>query len=147
MRHSTSNRTVWKILIFEFLHFWHFLVPIKKLFLVNFEIFLITYLKDMEFRFFAHNFFKNGPNSNFFFWNFCCFTHFLEKNTKKLFKVFLYAIFEFENFNLVFETVYLRFFWEFFILNFYPFYKFDSGPMIITIFFDFWKFRKNFICY
>ena len=36
---------------------------------------------------------------------------FLEKNTKKLFKVFLYAIFEFENFNLVFETVCsLRFF-------------------------------------
>ena len=59
----------------------------------------------MVFRFFTHNFFKNG---NFFF-NFCLFTYFSEKNTKKLFKVFLYAIFVFENFNLVFETVYVDF--------------------------------------
>ena len=43
-----------------------------------------------------------------------------------LFKVFLYAIFEFETFNLVFETVYILFdfFDNFFILNFYSFYKF-----------------------
>ena len=37
------------------------------------------------------------------------FTYFLERKKiekkKKLIKVFLYAIFEFENFNLVFETV------------------------------------------
>ena len=87
--------------------FWHFLVSIKKLFLVNFEIFLITGIKEIEFRFFAHNFFNNGPNSNFFF------TYFLEKNTKKWFKVFLYVIFEFENFTLVFETVpmYSSIFW------------------------------------
>ena len=46
------------------------------------------------------------------------FTYFLEKkNTKKLFKVFLNAIFEFGNFNLVFETVCnLRFF---FLIIFY----------------------------
>ena len=44
-----------------------FLIPIKKLFLVKFEIFFITGLKDIEFRVFAHNFFKNGSNSIFFF--------------------------------------------------------------------------------
>ena len=39
-------------------------------------------------------------------------TYFLEKHTIKLFKMFLYAIFEFENFNLVFETICtLQFFW------------------------------------
>ena len=74
MRHSTPSRTVWKILIFDFLYFWHFLVPIKKLFLVNFEIFLVTGLREIEFRVFAHNFFKNGTNSTiFFFLNFFVF--------------------------------------------------------------------------
>ena len=53
------------------------------------------------------------------FWNLCCFTKILfrKKNTKKLFKVFLYALFEFENFNLVLETVGIYssiFFWKFF---------------------------------
>ena len=53
----------WKNLIFliSFI-FRNFLIPTKKLFLVNFEIFLIPGLKDIEFRYFAHNFFKNGPN-------------------------------------------------------------------------------------
>ena len=50
---------------------------------------MITSLKDNEFRFFAHNFFKNDPNSNFFFfWNFCFFTYFLEKNKKNNLKCF-----------------------------------------------------------
>ena len=71
MGHSMPNRTVWKILIFDFLHFLTIFSTIKKLFLVNSEIFLITGLKDIELRFFAHNFFKNGTNSIFvFFWNF-----------------------------------------------------------------------------
>ena len=59
--HAKSS-TVWKKIIFDFLHFLTFFVPMKKLFLINFEMFLITSLKDIEFRFFAHYFFKNVPN-------------------------------------------------------------------------------------
>ena len=111
-----TNRTVWKILIFDFFHFLTFFSTHQKTLLGDFEIFLITGLNEIEFWFFAQNFFKNGPNSIFFFWNFCYFTYFLEKTTKNLFEVFLYAIFEFENFNLVIETV-----WIFlaFLINFY----------------------------
>ena len=59
MGHSTPNRTVRKILIFDFLQFLTFFskyLTMKKLFLVNFENFWITGLKDIEFRFFADNF-------------------------------------------------------------------------------------------
>ena len=73
MGHSTPNRTVWKILICDFLHFLTFFSIHQKLLLVNFEIFLITGLKDIEFRFFVHNFFKSGPNS-----------------TKKKFEIFVF---------------------------------------------------------
>ena len=67
MGHSTPNRAAWKIVIFDFLHFFDiFLLPIKKLFLINFEIFLITGLKCIKFRLSApHNFFKNG---HYMFW-------------------------------------------------------------------------------
>ena len=108
-----ANRNVWKILIFDFLHFF-----VKKLFLVNFKIFLITDLKDIEIRLFAHNFLKNSSNSKvFFFLKFLFFyILFRKKIQKKLFKVFLYAIFECENFNFLFVIVgrylcTLRFFW------------------------------------
>ena len=50
-----------------------FLVSIKKTLPGIFEIFLITGLKDIEFRFFAHNFFKNGPNLKFYFLKFLFF--------------------------------------------------------------------------
>ena len=85
MGHSSPKRTVWKFLIFRFPSCFTFFSIHKKLFLLNFEICLITALKDFKFRFFAHNFFKNGPNSNFFFWNFCLFflTYFLEKKIPK----------------------------------------------------------------
>ena len=74
-----------KILIFDFLHFWPFILPIKKLFLVNFEIFSITGLKDIQFRFFA-NFFKNGQNSFFFFFFFYLFICFFCWNICLLFR-------------------------------------------------------------
>ena len=127
--------------------FWHILVPIKILFRVNFEKNLITGLKDIEFRFFAHNFFKNGLNSIFFL-IFVFFTYFLEKNTKKLFDVFLYAIFEFENFNLVFETV-CRYSWIFLIIFYFELlfilqilrpgrlWSYDNNYYYFSIF-DFW---------
>ena len=58
--------------------------------------------------------------------------------------MFLYAIFEFENFNLVFETVGMHTYFDFFDnFNFKLLFILqilrpsDSGPMIITIFFDF----------
>ena len=79
-----ANRTVWKILIFDFLHFLTFFSTHQKTLPGKFWIFLITGLKDIEFRFFAHNFFKNGPNSIFFFLKFLFFfAYVLEKNTKK----------------------------------------------------------------
>ena len=82
--HFTPNRKVWKILIFYFLHFLTFFsiyLPIKKFFLVNFEIFFNHrfIVKDIEFQFLAHNFFKKGPNSKIFF--FLKF-FFFKKNTK-----------------------------------------------------------------
>ena len=70
LRHCTPNRRFEKFYNnFSFPSFFDifFFVPIKKLFLVNFEIFLITGLKDIEFRFYGHNIFKNGSNSIFFF--------------------------------------------------------------------------------
>ena len=120
--------------------FWHFLVP--KLFLVNFEIFLITGLKDNEFRFFAHNFFKNGPNSKFFLLKFLLFfSYFLEKNTKNYLKCFYMRFLILKILNCILKLyVLFEFFDNIYILNFYSFYKFqnrvDSGLKIITIFFS-----------
>ena len=64
--HSTPNRTVWKILILD-LHFLTFFSTHQKTLPGKFWIFLFTSLKDIEFPFFTHNFFKNGPNSKFLF--------------------------------------------------------------------------------
>ena len=88
--HSTPNRTVWKILIFVFLHFLTFFSTHQITLPGKFwNFFDHRFKRYFEFRFFAHNFFKNVPNSKFFILKY----------------LLLYAIFEFENFNLVFETV------------------------------------------
>ena len=95
--------------------------PVKKI--SNFET------KTALFRYFAHNFFKNVP--------FCFFTYVLEKNTKKLFKVFFYLRLLSLKIIILFLKLYVLF--DFFDIFFLIFYKFedrvDSGPMIITIFF------------
>ena len=99
MGHSTPNRTFWKILIFDFLHFLKFFGTCQKTLSGNFWNFFDRLLKRYRISGFRSWLLQKWSKFKFFFLKFCFFTY------KKLFKLFLYAILYFENFNLVFETV------------------------------------------
>ena len=113
MGHSMPNWTAWKILIFDFLHLLTFFSIHQKTFPGKFWNFFHQRFKRYRFSVFRSQLLQKWSKFKYFFLKFLFFyilyriffTYFLEKNTIKLFKVFLYAIFEFKNFNLVFETV------------------------------------------
>ena len=118
-------RTVWKILIFDFLHFLTFFSIHQKTLPGKFWHFLDHRFKRYRISGFRSKLLQKWSKFKiFFFRNFCFFTYLFKlllfrKKYKKLYKVFLYVIFEFENFNFVFETVCILTYSSIFLIIFY----------------------------
>ena len=76
--------------------------------------FLITCLKDIEFRFFAHSFFKHSPNSKcFFFFFYIIFRKKIQKNYLKCFYM------RFLSLNILILFLKLRVYSSIFLIIFY----------------------------